>query len=231
MNSFAPWCRFAVASCVLALSSAALAQSSERACGSLENAYGPFDYRTAGKAKLQMVERYHFTPEVESLLHGKSSSRIGSDLDYTLRAFPNHHRALLTLIRYGQRARSPQPADLPKPVECYFDRALRFRPDDTLARMIYAQFLVSSRRPADATRQLEIAKASAGDDGFTHYNIGLIYFDLKNYPRALEQAQEAARLGFVKAELKDKLVAAGHWDDPAASAPAAAASAAASAPQ
>ena len=60
----------------------------------LHNAFGPFDYRTATKDKLKLVESYHFTPKVESLIGGQSGT-LGADIDYTLRAFPNHPRALL----------------------------------------------------------------------------------------------------------------------------------------
>lgn len=65
-------------------------------CGSLQNAFGPFDYRdpAARAESLQVVERYHFTADVEMLRRGKASANVLDDLNYTLRAFPNHHRAL-----------------------------------------------------------------------------------------------------------------------------------------
>lgn len=76
------------------------------ACGSLENAYGPFDYTNPDdfKNKLPLVEIAHFTPKVEGLMGGKSGYLWG-DLDYTLRAFPNHHRALYAFVRYEIRER------------------------------------------------------------------------------------------------------------------------------
>src|SRR5437868_1067555 len=70
-------------------------------CGSLDNpSYGPFDYRTATAYQKQLVEIIgaHFTSSVESLQHGNTAP-IGGELDYTLRAFPNHRRALLAMIR------------------------------------------------------------------------------------------------------------------------------------
>ena len=71
-------------------------------CGVLQNAYGPFDYRdpVSKRDNLPIVESFHFTPDVESLRHGRSGSVLG-DLRYTLRAFPNHHRALKSMARYG----------------------------------------------------------------------------------------------------------------------------------
>src|SRR5262245_47118985 len=57
-------------------------------CGNpFENAYGPFDYRTATDQQKKTVESYHFTTSVETLKAGTTSA-LGGDIDYTLRAFP-----------------------------------------------------------------------------------------------------------------------------------------------
>lgn len=81
-------------------------------CGDLANAYGPFDYTNPEhrSKNLGVVERFHFTLEVESLIRGKSSY-IWGDLDYTLRAFPNHHRALYAFARYEIRERQKKPTE------------------------------------------------------------------------------------------------------------------------
>ena len=54
----------------------------------------------------------------------------------------------------------------------------------------------------------------AGDNPFTHYNVGLIYFDLKNFDQALAQAHKAYGLGFVQPQLRDQLKQVGKWKDP-----------------
>src|SRR5689334_5467108 len=72
------------------------------ACGKLENHYGPFDYRTTSKKNLELVESFHFTPKVEKGIGGNTSITAGGDLNYTLRVFPNHHRALAALIRLSE---------------------------------------------------------------------------------------------------------------------------------
>ena len=73
-------------------------------CGGPEitNAYGPFDYTnpTHFRERLPIVETYHFTLKVETLEAGETGTEPGGDLDYTLRAFPNHHRALYAMGRY-----------------------------------------------------------------------------------------------------------------------------------
>ena len=156
------WPALLLAASLLICGPNAMAQAVASPCGPIENAYGPFDYRT-DRDKLAIVERFHFTPEVEAGLRGKSG-RVGDDLDYTLRAFPNHHRALIAVMRYGEKLKSPQPSDLPRSVECYFDRALQFRSDDVVARMIYAKFLTDHRRAPDAVSQLQIADRLARHD-------------------------------------------------------------------
>jgi tetratricopeptide (TPR) repeat protein len=201
-------------------SAAVFAQAAPSNCGELRlhrtGQFGPYDYRT-DKSKLGIVEDYHFTPAVEALVRGATTVLPGSDLDYTLRAFPNHPRALLAMVRYGEKMKSPQPSGAHYSVECYFDRALRFRPNDSIVRMIYANYLSKSTRTPEAIQQLEQATASAGDNAFSHYNIGLIYFDLKAYDRALVQAHKAIALGFSQTALRDQLQGVGKWTEPEAS--------------
>lgn len=198
----------------LLASASATVLSQPTQCGSIANAYGPYDYRT-DRDKLPIVDGAHFPPIVEALIRGNRGA-LGGDLDYTLRAFPNHHRALIAVMRYGQKVKSPQPRDLPRPVECYFERALRFRPDDSIVHMIYAQYLSAHARKGDADRQLRHAAQHAGDSGFTHNNIGLVYFDMKNYPMALAHAHKAIQLGFSPTALQGQLASVGQWSEPAA---------------
>jgi hypothetical protein len=174
----------------------------------------PFGDYLVDKDKVQMSERFHFTPEVESLIRGKSDVRIGGDIDFMLSNYPNHHRALVAMMRLGEKLKSPQPAGARAPIECYFERAVRFRPDDLVARMLYATFLARNGRNDDASRQLELVKKLAPDDAFSQYNVGMIYMDMKDYDKALEQARRASELGFARADLRDRLKKVGRWKDP-----------------
>lgn len=192
----------------------AWAQSEPSACGSLANAYGPYDYRV-DRDKLPLVLGAHFTPEVEALIRGKTSITPGGDIDYTLRAIPNNHRALLAMMRLGEKEKTHQPRGSRYSIECWFERAVRFRPDDTIARMLYSTFLGSKGRIPEASRQLEIATTYAKGNAFTHYNIGLHYFDLKNYDQALVQAHKAIELGFSPTLLHNQLQSVGKWSEPA----------------
>ena len=182
-------------------------------CGDLANHYGPFDYRTERNGKLQIVEHYHFAPQVEALISGQSSY-IGDDLHYVLMTSPNHHRALLAMMRLAERNKTDQAPNMKYTVDCYFDRAMRFQPDDTVVREMYADYLVRHGRTDDARKELQAATHYAADNAISHYNIGLIYFELKDYDNALVQAQAAVQLGFGRPELKQKLQAVGKWQDP-----------------
>jgi len=192
---------------------AQLAQAqSSASCGDLSNAYGPYDFRT-DKDKLPIVLGAHFKPEVEALVRGTTSGTPGGDIDYTLRAIPNHPGALLAMIRLGVKEKSERPRGVNYTVECWLERALRFRPDDNLVRMIYANYLGERKRKVEALKHLEIAAATAGDNPFTHYNLGMIYADLKEYSSALKHAHLAMGLGIRQTALSDKLKAAGQWQE------------------
>ena len=202
----------------------AAAQQGDPSCGNpFVNGFGPHDYRVEQGQPRKIVEDYHFSTRVESLISGMSGS-VGSDIDYTLRAFPNHHRALISMMNLGARTKSPTPPGAQFSVECYFKRALQFRPDDTIARMIYAKYLASTGRKPDATRQLETVVQAAKENGFTQYNAGLIYFEMGEFDKARLQAHRAQSLGFERqGGLKQQLQAAGKWAEPASDAPAGAA--------
>ncbi|MBY0469130.1 MAG: tetratricopeptide repeat protein [Burkholderiaceae bacterium] len=183
----------------------------------------PEDYRKAS-ARLKIVEDYHFGPMVESLIRPMQvGMAIGSDLDYTLWGYPNHHRALVTLVRLGAREKTDQPRGTNFTIDCYFRRALRIASDDYIVRMIYASYLGSVNRRADGLRQLNYVVESAEDSPVTHYNAGLIYMELGELDKAAAQAKRALELGYPRQELRTELQRRGAWP---AEAPASAASAA-----
>lgn len=198
--------------CVLMVCPLALAfpASAAEYCGSLANMYGPYDYRI-DKDKLKIVEDFHFTPEVEMLRRGKSGN-LGGDLDYTLRAFPNHHRALLAMMRLAEREKRAQPLGARYTLSCYFERALRFRPDDEVVRLLYGMHLAKQGKKDEALRQLDqVANSSTDKDALTHYNLGLTYLDLGRSDQALHHAQLAYQMGIELPGLRNKLVKAGIW--------------------
>ncbi len=200
---------------VLALglgAAAASAQSAANGCGSLANPAGPFDYRNE-REMLQLVEGHHFGPPVEALLRGVSGT-VGADIAYVLRWYPNHHRALLAMTRLYERQKWAQPEGAQWSIDCYYERALRFRSDDVIVRLLFASYLAKRGRNQEAAAQLGQVTVDAGDNGFTHYNVGLQYFELGLYDQALESAHRALQYGFPRTDLADRLRAAGRWKEP-----------------
>lgn len=202
----------------------AVAQEAPGGCGPLGNAFGPFDYRAdryiregtfqSHAALLNIVEREHFTLEVEALVRGKSDV-IGGDIGYTLRAFPNHPRALLAMATLGDREKTDKPKGSVYSVDCWFSRAIAFRPDDNIVRMIYASHLVNKARASEAEQQLVVVANQANkENAFTQLNLGLIYFDLKNYNQALKFAHRALALGLGNPVLVNQLKKVGTWAEP-----------------
>lgn len=217
-------CRLATG-VAMVVASPAYAQVSAEICGGLTEVQ--WDYRTASQKQHDEVEGAHFPPVVEALIRG-NRGYLGGDIDYTLRASPNHHRALVAATRYAEKFGTLKPPpNMRYPIECYYERAIRFRRDDEIVRMLYAQFLIKQNRPAEAADQLKVAEELAGQNGFTHHNIGLLYLEMKRYDEALLQAHKALALGFERPLLKQGLEAAGRWREPT---PADAAGGAASAP-
>ncbi|MBC6962806.1 MAG: tetratricopeptide repeat protein [Nitrosomonas sp.] len=190
-------------------------------CGDLKNAYGPFDYmdRFNRSEQLKIVEDFHFTSDVENLISG-SSGYLGGDLNYTLRAWPNHHRALAALVKYSIREKSTHIPHMQYPIECYFDRAIRMNAKDVQVRSIYSVFLSHRGRNKEALEQLDVAANLEPDNATVLYNLGLLYFKQKNYEKASQYAEKAYALDYPLPGLRNKLIQAGKWRGSASRQPA-----------
>ena len=185
-------------------------------CYGESQGYGPFDY-TTDKDKLGVVETYHFTPEVEQLLRGKSGY-IDGDLDYTLRAFPNHHRALWAMSRfYLQKAGRQGYEALDRlervrqgfpPPECYLQRAKAFAPHDGMLPAIYGIYLHKRGKLDLALKEYQSAETKLPQNAELAYNLGLLYFDLGDVAKAEEYAHRASALGYPLSGLQNKIARA-----------------------
>jgi tetratricopeptide (TPR) repeat protein len=199
-----------VALFVLSIPTAGAQDTGDEECGALGNAFGPFDYRTAGRDTLKVVEDYHFTPEVERLVGGKSGA-IDGDLDYTLRAFPNHHRALFALAKYSLQKKTDRLPNMRHSVPCWFERAMRYAPDDGDVHAVFGYYLTRTGKHAASVAALEKAIELGSDSGNNYYNLGLVQLELKQYAKALDSAHKARERGFTLPGLKKKLQAIGQW--------------------
>jgi Flp pilus assembly protein TadD len=181
-------------------------------CPDLPMNFAPMDYRTASKAEREIVENFHFTPKVANLQAGESSAEIAADIAYTLRAFPNHPRALYAMAEIARRQKTAAPEKAWLSVECWFTRALRFRPDDAQVRLVYGIELQKDGNSSAAIKELERSVELDSRNGNAHYNLGLAYLTAGRYDEAREQAKKAAELGYTLSGLRQKLQAAGKWN-------------------
>ncbi len=185
--------------------------------------FGPFDYRTTSPDIKHRVEDFHFTPKVEQAIDGATGT-FGGDIDYTLRAFPNNPRALLSISKYSIKHHEERLGGAHYATECYFERAIRFTPDDPMVRLVYAIYLRDRKRTAEVKKQLDEAERLRGDQtNFDFdYNLGLLYFEVGDLDKSTEAARRAYALGAPLPALASKLKAKGRSVDTPAPAPAAA---------
>ncbi|GGY34188.1 ABC transporter permease [Pseudoduganella albidiflava] len=182
-------------------------------CPAFNNSVSGGDYTSSeDRPKLNVVEQFHFTPQVERLERGQSGY-LADDIAYTLDHFANHHRALTSLARLALREKSPRPKGMKYTVDCYFDRAIRYRPSDSRVRAIFGGYLLVLGQEEAALVQLEEAARLEPGNATNQYNLGLLHVRRKNFDKAREAAKQAYALGMPLPGLKNKLVAAGQWKD------------------
>lgn len=207
--------------------SAARAQTGTE-CGGFESAggVGPWDYgdpanhRPTGdapKGRAKLVENVHFKPAMRDLNTKRySPARLSSEIRYTLGVFPNHYIALNSLSKlekhYGGRPAEgyKESAPLKLVAECYFQRALLFKPDDARIHVVYGIHLHDRGRLAEAIKAYETAESLGEASIMFAYNFGLVLADAKQYDRSAEYAQRAYGGGYPLPGLARKLEAAGH---------------------
>lgn len=188
-------------------------------CGSLANGYGPYDYTNPEHftSKLPIVEEGHFDSGVERLVghagKGNGDAMLAGDIDYTLRAFPNHHRALYTMLRYYVDMVPQGAGRLRYSADCYFLRAIQLAPTDATVRLLQGIYFLKTDDPEDARKSFDVALELAPESAETHYNAGLGYVELKEYDLAMKHALRAYELGYPLMGLKNKLKRLGVWVD------------------
>lgn len=183
------------------------------ACSGSSQGVGPFDYfqkkSVEAQKNLNSIEEAHFSARVESLVSGA----LASDLDIILNAWPNHHRALLSVARYQLKINEKLSKDGPllSAPECYFQRAVNFSPKDAVTRSLYGYYLRKIGRLKEAATVYEEATQLAPGIAKIEYAYSLLLIDLKQYDQALIHAKNAYSQGTPPPGLKKKLIALGVW--------------------
>lgn len=177
--------------------------------------FGPFDYldRRKFQGELFITEEYHLTEEILRLQQATTTTAI-NDIQYTLMAWPNHHKALYAAYQFRLLNRGEFRRDInaPSPVECHLQRAMNFSPRDPVPYMIHGMLMHEWKHYKDALRSFRTANNLMPNDVITLYNMGLTLVELEKYEDARDVARRVYSTDFPLPGLKDKLVAAGQWD-------------------
>jgi len=171
---------------------------------------------------VKLVTNVHLVPKMASLETGNTGSGIEGflwDVDYTLRRIPNHPKALDMISRYALRHDEiikqirPWAGTWKRTVECYFDRALRLTPNQPVVEMLYGMHLHRTGKFDEALKHYKISETIQPDSAELKYNMGLLYFELKDYVLSAEYAKKAYAGGYPLPGLRDKLIKAGKWPE------------------
>lgn len=194
--------------------------------------YGPYDYYNpseAPKDALYLVEKAHFGPKTMELARRGDWCFYWGDLDYTLRAFPNHPRALMAMADYLQTRQpcvrhlksSTALKDVAEDIEngeweertadFYFKKGIEFRPQYAATHVVYGQYLAKVGRLDEALQQYLTAEKLDPKSADAQYYLGLLYLQKSDLAKARAYAEKAYKLGAKSPELREKLVEAGAW--------------------
>ena len=118
------------------------------------------------------------------------------------------------MVEYYTDAMASTRRPMPRSAECYFDRALRFQPDDETVWMIYGVYLSRINRMDEAFEKFKHAEEFNPNSPEIHYNMGLMYLKANKKEDALKEAQLAYKAQYPLQGLKKKLKALGIWVEP-----------------
>jgi tetratricopeptide (TPR) repeat protein len=195
--------------------------------------FGPFDFydlKNTPHNALPLVERAHFAARTKERARRGDWCAYWGDLDYTLRAFPNHPGALVAMVEYLEVG-NPYPcvtkkekkstADLlaemekgtwqEKNADYYFDTAIKFRPQYAATRVLYGRYQHKEGRLKEALKNFLEAEKLEPQSADAHYWLGMLYLDQGNLVQAKHHAEKAYQIGHKQPELREKLTKAGVW--------------------
>jgi tetratricopeptide (TPR) repeat protein len=178
------------------------------ACGSVyDEMYGPYDYtdEIQRSKMLDTVERRHFTENVRTLKKGGETGSIMGDIGYTLRKFPNHYPALMTLVKYSDSESVKADPILQEKIDCFFVRAIQFKPSDYRVYHIYGIYLFGTENYKASIENYRKA-LDIQDSAEVHYNLGLSYLKVGDIKNAEFHAAQAYKKGYPLPGLKNLLL-------------------------
>jgi Flp pilus assembly protein TadD len=90
-------------------------------------------------------------------------------------------------------------------ISCWFERARRMNSADAMVPLIHGIHLYHLKQYDAAEREMLQAERLAPESAEVHYNLGLLYVRLGNYPAAQQHADKAYAQGFPLPGLREQL--------------------------
>jgi tetratricopeptide (TPR) repeat protein len=173
-------------------------------------------YNPPSDGLLPAVERRHLIPGIQKMRNpALARFEAFDEFDFVLQAFPNHPRALDLMVQlclsWGDKGPGPGPRKYCN-LNAYFDKAIDVNPDAANTYVILGIYRLRVNQPKLAVESLKKALALDPASVNAHYNLGIAYFDLKEYALSNQHAQQAYALGAPLPGLQEKLKRVGRWD-------------------
>lgn len=165
---------------------------------------GPWDYTNPDThVNLPRVEGSYFPPHVENLSTNPTQDAISAAK--TLRIYPNHHRALYTVMRYYREYPNLDSSNKLYTMECLFKRANFFAPKDPMVYMLNGMYYHwNSDFAGSKTKYLQAYELDP-ENPQVNYNLGLMYYDQGDYESSAKHAEIAYDGGYPLQGLRKKL--------------------------
>jgi tetratricopeptide (TPR) repeat protein len=160
------------------------------------------------KRTLTNVEQFHMAPARVGISNKQYGSAL-ADLEFVLDYFSNHPQALVALSELCQAWRSPQ---CDRTAALRFQTAIERNPEVAQSHVVQALHFHRNAKVEEAVKSYKRAIELAPDSLNAHYNIGLAYFDLKQYDLANLHAQKSYALGVTLTALRTRLEKVGKWN-------------------
>lgn len=172
----------------------------------------PYNYWAASAEQRRQVERPDSLPVAVSAAGGREAREWrAAELEAVLRVFPNHPRALMAMADLARAEKSGRPRGTRYSMGCWYDRAVRFAPNDVQVRLAYGHWLARQGERSAAVDQLDRVAAEAMESQTSSYNLGLAYCEAEAWDKALRAAHRAYALGHTLPGLRNRLASAGKW--------------------
>lgn len=172
---------------------------------------GSFTAGLEGENNITIVTKYHFNLDIMRLKKGQTGVHIAGDLDYTLRALPNHPMALDTISRFeilrkkSADFKARQKA-MPYFADCYFQKALNiFGYNQPQTYMLWGLHKYRQKKYQEAIKYLTRAESFEFESADLAYYFGLTYFQLGKIDKAQQYSDIAYKMGYQLPGLKNML--------------------------